>query len=50
MWKIIDWMGNRLFDNKTFDTFDEGWEFITQNVEEEFEEDNTYNDYYVVLV
>lgn len=47
---IEDWTGKRLFPEKTFLTFEEGWDFIYTNVKEEKEEDGTYDDYYVVIV
>ena len=28
MWIIEDWAGNRLFPDKSFTTFEDGWEFI----------------------
>lgn len=45
---IQDWAGNRLFPNDIFDTFEEGWDFIRENVEEDSPEDGTFDDYYVV--
>ena len=45
---IQDWAGNHLFKDKTFDSYEEGWEFIYANVSEETENDGTYDDYYVV--
>ena len=45
---IKDWAGNHLFKNKTFKTFDDGWDFIRENVQEETEDDGTYDDYLVV--
>lgn len=45
---IQDWAGNRLFPNKEFNSFDEGWAFIDANVEEETENDDTFDDYFVV--
>jgi len=44
---INDWAGNRLFPDKIFDTFEGGWEFIYDNVSEEYEGDGTYDDLYV---
>lgn len=29
-WIIIDWMGIRCFTNKSFDTYEEGWDFLLQ--------------------
>lgn len=45
---IEDWAGNRLFKDKSFDSFEEGWEFIYENIKEDSPEDGTYDDYYVV--
>lgn len=45
---IVDWMNNHLFQDEVFDSFEEGWEFIYANVEQEAEDDGTYEDYYVV--
>lgn len=56
MYIITDWANNHLFKNKTFDTFDEGWEFIYENVdnskyeETNNEDDNVYQDYFVGLI
>ena len=43
---IEDWAGNRISPNKVFDSFEDGWEWIMENIEEEEEEDGTYDDYY----
>lgn len=51
---IKDWAGNHLFTDKTFDTFEDGWEFIYENVDNsKFEasgndDDNEYQEYFVV--
>lgn len=45
---IKDWAGNHLFPEETFDSFEEGWDFIHENVIEEYEDDGTFDDYYVV--
>ena len=47
---IQDWMSNHLFTNKTFDSFDEAWSYIYENVEQEYEDDGTYDDYYAIEV
>lgn len=52
-WKpywIQDWAGNRLFPDKRFETFDDDWAFIFENVVEEVEGDGTYDDYYVLCL
>lgn len=48
--EIEDWAGNLMFDGKTFDSFEEGWSFIYENILEEYEGDGTYEDVYVVPV
>lgn len=35
MWIIQDWAGNRLFYDRTFATFEDGWEFIRSQFAEE---------------
>jgi hypothetical protein len=42
---IQDWTGKRLFANQTFDTFEDAWDFIYENVPDEGED--TYDEYYV---
>ena len=41
---IQDWAGNTMFNGKEFDTFEDGWEYILENIEEEMEGDGTYDD------
>ena len=43
-YKIIDWMSNRIFPNKTFDTFEEGWDFLQQK----FKDDEDLQEYFIV--
>lgn len=51
---IQDWAGNHLFKNKTFKTFDDGWEFLYKNIDNsifdktENENDNILQDYFVI--
>lgn len=40
---IIDWTGNLMFKGKTFESFEDGWEFIYENVDNS-EFDKTQND------
>lgn len=53
---IEDWAGNHLFPDKVFKTFEEGWEFIYENVDNSGyeqsgnEDDNVFQDYYVVPI
>jgi hypothetical protein len=43
-WKIIDWMGNRMYPNQIFDTFEDGRYFIDCKVVDPEEQ----QEYYVV--
>lgn len=51
---ITDWVGNHLFKDKEFETFEEGWEYIYENIDNSKydetgnEDDNEYQEYYVV--
>lgn len=51
---ITDWAGNHLFKDKEFETFEEGWEYIYENVDNSKydetgdEDDNEYQEYYVI--
>lgn len=49
-YEIRDWADNLMFDVKTFDSFGEGWNFLYENIVEEYEGDGTYDDLYVVPV
>ena len=42
--KIVDWMNNRLFPNKVFKTFEDGWDFIYKK----FPNEEDLSDYFVV--
>lgn len=42
---IEDWTGRRLFPDRTFETFEDGWAHVYANVEDEG--GNTFDDYYV---
>lgn len=50
---IKDWAGNHLFKDKIFDSFEDGWEFIYQNVDNslydktENENENNFQEYFV---
>jgi hypothetical protein len=54
MFIIQDWAGNHLFKDQEFETFEEGWDFIYQNVDNseydrtQDENDNVFQEYYVV--
>ena len=45
---IEDWAGNRLFPTQEFETFEDGWDFIYDNIHEDSEDDGTYDDVYVI--
>lgn len=45
-WIIIDWAYNRLFPKMEFESFEDGWDFIYENIEDE---DNAYEDIFVVI-
>jgi hypothetical protein len=51
---IEDWAGNHLFKNKTFNSFEDGWDFIYTNVDNSKydktgnDNDNEYQEYFVV--
>lgn len=47
-YEIRDWMNNLMFGGKEFDSYEEGWSFIYENIEEEYEGDGTYDDVYVL--
>ena len=47
---IQDWMSNHLFKDHTFTSFESGWDFIYENIKEEYEDDGTYDDYYVIEI
>jgi hypothetical protein len=50
-WHIQGWTGRILWDGKTFDSFEEGWEWIyTNDPMPENAEENYYDDYYVESV
>lgn len=42
---IVDWMNNTMFNGQTFDDFEDAWEFIYQNIEDN---DNDYDDVFVI--
>jgi|TARA_R100000482_G_C5013581_1_gene96700 hypothetical protein len=42
--KIVDWMNNRMFPDKVFNTFEDGWEFIYEKIHNE----EDHQEYYVV--
>lgn len=55
-WTIQDWAGNHLFKDKVFSTFQDGWEFIYNNIDNSLydktqdDNDNEYQEYYVTQV
>ncbi len=48
MFVIEDWAGNVMFHGKEFKTFEDGWDYIYENIKEEFEGDGTYDDVFVI--
>lgn len=44
MWIIQDWAGNRLFPDRTFDSFEDGWEFVRS----QFPDETDWEDIYVI--
>ena len=45
-YKIVDWMSNRIFPNKIFKTFEDGWEYIY----DKFPNEEDHQEYYVVII
>lgn len=45
MYIVKDWAGNHLFKEETFNSFEEGWEFLYANVDEV--DENTFDDYFI---
>lgn len=51
---IQDWAGNHLFTDEEFESYEEGWEYIYEHVDNSLydetgdENDNEYQEYYVV--
>ena len=51
---ITDWAGNHLLKDKEFETFEDGWEYIYENVDNSKydetgnEDDNEYQEFYVI--
>jgi len=51
---IQDWAGNRMFPEMTFDTFEDGWAYVDENVDNrEYElsgddDDDVLQDIYVI--
>jgi hypothetical protein len=45
MWIIKDWADNIMFDGRGFETFEDGWGFIMENIEDV---DNAYDDVFVI--
>ena len=46
-WAVRDWAGNRMFPDKTFATFEDGWEFVCGKFPDAHDE---WEDIYVVEV
>lgn len=45
---IEDWAGNHLFKDKTFPSFEDGWEFLYEQFPNGHDEEHFFDDYYVV--
>ena len=51
---IQDWAGNHLFPDKAFESFEDGWDFIYENVDNskydrtQNNNDDNYQDYFVI--
>lgn len=45
-WIITDWAGNHLFINEAFESFEDGWEFIYENIKQENEDG--WSSYFVI--
>lgn len=45
---IEDWAGNRVFPDKEFSDFDDGWEFLWNHFSEELDNEGFFDDLYVV--
>lgn len=51
---IQDWAGNHLFTDKVFKSFEDGWEFIYDNIDNstfdktQNEDDDEYQEYFVI--
>ena len=43
-YKIVDWMNNRIFPNKIFKNFEDGWKYIY----DKFPNEEDHQEYYVV--
>ena len=43
-YKIVDWMNNRIFPNKVFKSFEDGWEYIYKK----FDNEEDHQEYFVV--
>lgn len=52
MWGIFSWTGRRLFDGKTFDSFEDGWEFIYRETanDPEVNDEHFFDEFYVERV
>ena len=47
MYRIEDWAGNVMFNDKRFKTFEDGWDYIYEHIEDK---DNAYDDVFVVII
>lgn len=45
---IVDWAYNRVRQDMDFERYEDGWDWIYENIKEEKEGDGTYDDYLVI--
>jgi hypothetical protein len=50
MWLIQDWTGKRLWADRSFETFEDGWDHVYENTRDDPEVDDPefYGEFYVV--
>ena len=49
MFIIVDWANNHLFQDKEFETFEDGWDFLFEHFDQERDQDENYLDAYYVI-
>lgn len=51
---IQDWAGNQLFPGKTFESFEDGWDFLYEKIDNseydrnQNDNDDNYQEYFVI--
>lgn len=48
MFIIEDWAGNRLYQNRRFESFEAAWDYVYLHFEPENEDEAKYDDIYVL--